>query len=379
MQPKQQAAPATYNALDPFPWYARMRGESPVFRDQRGTWNVFRYGDVQQVLSDHAVFSSEFGQGDGPIANSLISIDPPRHRQLRALATQAFTPRAVAALEPRIGAIVAELLDALGSRTTFDMIGDFAYPLPVIVIAELLGIPPAERDRFKRWSDAVISFGGYSVMQEMGTYFRRMFAERRAAPRDDLITRLMEAQIDGQHLKEIELLGFCVLLLVAGNETTTNLLGNALLCFDEHPHVWEELRAQPALVPGAIEEVLRFRSPVQAMFRVVKQPTELGGQRLEPGSAVVAWIGSANRDEEQFPAADRFDIHRTNTRSLAFGHGIHFCLGAPLARLEARVALTEMLQRYAQLRRQSQALLEAVPSTIVYGVRQLPATLTAAS
>jgi cytochrome P450 len=372
MQAPNRASTAGYNRLDPFPWYAQMRASAPVFREAHGAWHVFGYADVQHVLSDYATFSSEFAGGDGPIASSLISTDPPRHRQLRALATQAFTPRAVAALEPRITAIVAELLATIGTRPAFDMIAELAFPLPVIVIAELLGIPPAERDRFKRWSNAIIAFGGGSVMAEMGAFFREMFAARRAEPRDDLISRLLVAQVDERQLTERELMGFCVLLLVAGNETTTNLLGNAMLCFDEHPEAWAALRADPALLPNAIEEVLRYRSPVQAMFRIAKQPTELGGQRIAPGETVMAWIGSANRDDAQFADAARFDIRRADTRSIAFGHGIHYCLGAPLARIEARIALTAMLERYAQIGRQDAAPLEAVPSTIVYGVQKLP-------
>lgn len=379
---RQAAAHA--HKLNPFPWYAQMRAHSPVAYDaQNHIWNVFRYTDVQQVLSDYAAFSSEFGHGEaaGPLSESLISADPPRHRQLRALVTQAFTPRAVAALEPRITAIVDELLDTVAARGSMDLISDVAYPLPVIVISELLGIPADERDQFKRWSDAVISGGGHphsSTMRDMSAYFMAKFVQRRAEPRDDLISQLLEAQIEGRHLTDRELLGFCILLLVAGNETTTNLLGNAALCFDEQPDAWDRLRAERTLLPNAIEEVLRYRSPVQAMFRTCKQDTAIDEHPIKPRQPVIAWIGSANRDETQFPNADRFDITRANNRHIAFGHGIHFCLGAPLARLEARIALNAMLDRFATLRRRDQQPLQPIQSMIVYGVHHLPVVFTPA-
>ena len=186
------------------------------------------------------------------------------------------------------------------------------------------------------------------AQREMGMYFGRLIAQRRAEPRDDLISHLISAEVDGQRLTEIELIGFCVLLLVAGNETTTNLLGNAILCFDERPEVYERLRAQPSLIPSAIEEVLRYRSPVQSMFRAATGETEIGGAVTHPGQPVVAWIGSANRDEAQFPNAEVFDIERTPNRHIAFGYGIHFCLGAPLARLEARLALEALTTRFGE-------------------------------
>jgi cytochrome P450 len=206
----------------------------------------------------------------------------------------------------------------------------------------------------------------------MATYFLRFVEERRAAPGDDLLSALLQAQVDGEHLNLTELLGFCVLLLVAGNETTTNLIGNALLCFDEAPEALEEIRAKPELLPLAIEEVLRFRSPVQCMFRTVAQPTTLGDQQLAPGQSVLAWIGSANRDEAVFDDPERFDIHRTPNKHIAFGHGIHFCLGAPLARLEARIALETLLRRLPNPRRVPDVQLAPQDSFIVYGVKSLP-------
>src|SRR5436305_12171684 len=208
----------------------------------------------------------------------------------------------------------------------------------------------------------------------MSEYFLDMIAQRSREPKDDLISALLDAQIDGQHLNQRELLGFCILLLVAGNETTTNLIGNALLCFDEHPEVMEQLRAEPALVPGAIEEVLRYRSPVQYMYRRAAANVTVRDQEIQAGQMLLAWIGSANRDEAQFPDPDSFDIRRTPNRHIAFGHGIHFCLGAPLARLEAKIALTLLLERFDDIQRVRSVPLEAAGADFAYGVKHLPMT-----
>jgi len=372
--------------LDPFPWYAEMRRDCPVYRHpERGGWQVFRYEDVQRVLSDHAAFSSRMGGGpENPIASSLIGQDPPLHTRLRALVTQAFTPRAVARLQPRIVAIVEGLLDRVASRGEMDLVADFAYPLPVTVIAELLGIPAEDQDRFKVWSDAVVAGGRGDggaafgqAQREMGAYFAQVVESRHREPGEDLISGLLAAQVDGRRLEPMEMLGFCVLLLVAGHETTANLISNAMLCFDEYPEVPARLRADPKLLPSAVEEVLRYRSPVQVMFRTARHDVRLGEVELRAGDHVAAWIGSANRDEEQFPDAARFDAERSPNRHIAFGHGIHFCLGAPLARLEAQVALEALLRRYRDLRVAPGAVLEPVTSTVVFGPRRLPVTFSA--
>jgi cytochrome P450 len=380
--PRMFAAPMGDRALDPFPWYRAMRADVPVARDpERGSVSAFRFDDVARVLSDHATFSSQRGpRGEAPrraLGASIISTDPPRHRELRGLVTQAFTPRAVAQLAPRIADIVRELVDAVAPHGRMDVVDDLAYPLPVTVIAELLGVPVEDRARFKRWSDAVVAVGRGARAEadphgEMEDYFRRTIALRRERPSDDLISALLAAQIDGEQLSELELLGFCTLLLVAGNETTTNLIGNAILCLDEHPDAQERLRASPDLLPAAIEEVLRYRSPVQAMFRTAAVDTRLGDQPVRAGDFVIAWIGSANRDEAQFPEPDRFDVERAPNRHLAFGQGIHFCLGAPLARLEAQIALGALLQRLGPLRRTPEVALEPLGGIVVFGVRHLP-------
>jgi cytochrome P450 len=367
-------------ALNPFPRYRLMREEHPVyFNPQHRFWQVFRYDDVLRVLSDYASFSSNFsgGQERDPLSTSLISMDPPRHRQFRNLVTQAFTPRSVAQLSDRITTIVNTLLHQVAAGGRMDIIDDLAYPLPVTVIAEMLGIPHEDRERFKAWSDAIVGATypqGGDPQAEMGAYFLNMIAQRSREPKDDLITALLNAQIDGHHLNRQELLGFCVLLLVAGNETTTNLIGNALLCFDEHPEVMEQLRTEPELIPGAIEEVLRYRSPVQFMYRRAAADVTIRDQQIRAGQMVLAWIGSANRDEAQFPDPDTFDIRRTPNRHIAFGHGIHFCLGAPLARLEAKIALTILLERFHNIERVRDIPLEATGSDLVFGVKHLPIT-----
>ncbi|MFP5311718.1 MAG: cytochrome P450 [Actinomycetes bacterium] len=374
--------------LDPFPLYERMRAAAPVFHDEpSGSWHVYRYDDVQRVLSESATFSSHMG-GDTPsgpgelFAASLITTDPPRHRQLRSLVTQAFTPKAVDALAPRITALTDGLLQGIEGSGSADLIKELAYPLPVIVISELLGIPAQDRERFKRWSDVIVSqtrtvpAGGTqdATTAEMIQYFLALIDQRRGRPGNDLVSSLLAAEIDGHKLTVPELLGFCALLLVAGNETTTNLIGNAVLCLAESPGTLERILAEPALIPRTLEEVLRFRSPVQSMYRVSTTEAVLGDQRIPAGAPIVAWIGSANRDERQFGRPAEFDIDRTPNRHLAFGHGIHFCLGAPLARLEARIVLDALLSRLPGLSLAPGAQLERMESTIVYGLKTLPVT-----
>ncbi len=379
--PRGDSAPSARR--DPFAWYQMMRRDAPVWYDERSAcWNVFRYDDVQRVLQDHATFSSNLARAApldarDPIQASMIATDPPRHQRLRSLVSKAFTPRAIAALEPRIAAITDELLGRVVDAGEMDVIDDLATPLPVTVIAEMLGVPTADRERFKRWSDAVVGEpDAYReaphAERDLAEYFMNIVAERRRAPGDDLISHLLQAEVDGQRLSLAEILGFCVLLLIAGNETTTNLIGNAVLIFGENPGVQERLRQDPSLLRTAIEEVLRYRSPVQALpNRVATVDTELRGQKIRRGQQVVFWIGSANRDESVFADAQSFVVDRTPNPHLAFGAGVHFCLGAPLARLEAKIALTRLLERCPHLEViDSGVVLSASP--IVYGPKKLP-------
>jgi len=366
--------------LNPYPWYQAMRATNPIaYNENYNSWSVFSYDAVQRVLTDYSDFSSQImGDGSGqPLGTSLINTDPPRHRKLRSIVTQAFTPRTIAQLAPRITEIVNELLDKVAAQGQMDVVVDLAYPLPVIVIAELLGVPVKDREQFKHWSDVIVgseSPTGGEPQKEMTDYFSVLIAERRREPKNDLISSLLTAQVDGEYLNEKELMGFFILLLIAGNVTTTNLIGNSFLCFDEFPEALVQLYADPTLVPAAIEEVLRFRSPVSHMYRVVREDTQLDDKRIAIGSFMVAWIASANRDETQFPHADRFDITRNPNRHLAFGHGIHFCLGAPLARLEAKIALEIMLARLPEMRPTPNTSLEALSSMILFGVKNFPIT-----
>ncbi|AKA48651.1 cytochrome P450 [uncultured archaeon] len=378
----------TRDALNPFPWYEMMREKNPVFYDDKsGFWHVFRYPDVKRVLSDYSYFSSAEGRGgseENPIGASLISSDPPRHTKLRSLVSKAFTPKRVNELAPRIREIAEELISGFRESGKFDLVNDYSGQLPVIVIAELLGIPPEDRGKFKKWSDQLVSGardnfsdegGEYSEPQiAMGMYFNEIIEQKRKEPGNDLISSLIEAEVDGEKLSHFDLLGFSVLLLVAGNETTTNLITNAILTLDRNPADYGKVLENPDLIPSAIEEVLRYRSPVQSMFRTCAKDTEIGGHKLKKGQPLIAWIGSANHDPSEFNEPETFDPERSPNRHIAFGEGIHFCLGAPLARLEAKIALEVLFNSIGRLIIDKDARLEPIGGIVVYGVKSLPVT-----
>jgi hypothetical protein len=348
---------------DPYPVYRRLRDEFPVhFNARLRFFTLSRHADVLAALQAPDLYIS--GKGvyvgvpefdDGKLTAEvplLITLDRPRHTQMRALVSRAFTPRRIARLEPRIRAIARTLLDNVKGRGEFDLVREFSGPLPTIVIAELLGVPAEDQEWFKEKSTAVAQFDptkpgardrGPAV--ELGLYLAKVLEQRRRAPRDDLLSALLAAEIDGQRLSDPELIGFGFLLLVAGNETTTNLISNAAILLDRHRDQRRLLLEDPARIPGAIEEFLRYDSPVQGLARTTTAPVTLHGVTIPEGSKVLLLFGSANHDERAIPDAARFDVLRQPNPHVAFGFGAHFCLGANLARLEAKVAFEELLAR----------------------------------
>ncbi|WBL37203.1 cytochrome P450 [Tepidiforma flava] len=371
---------------NPFPFYELGRAMSPLILPERGLAMVFGYDDATAILKDWETWSSRFPpppEVTDPPEPMMLSSDPPRHTRLRSLVSQAFTPRMVEQLEPRIREITRELLAPALEAGECDLVAALAYPLPVIVIAEILGIPPEDRAKFKEWSDEAVAslgtaLGGSGrqiraeVFEEMREYFTRMTEERRQRPRNDLISGLVQAEQDGERLTFADLLQMLVLLLVAGNETTTNLISNTMLSFLEHPGELAKVAAEPARIPGAIEEVLRYNSPVQATVRRPTRDVEVHGKTIPANLPTVVWLAAANRDPAQFPEPLRFDVERSPNRHLAFGLGIHFCLGAPLARLEARVAYEELLGAATGFERTTEGMLPRVPTFIMRGVLELP-------
>lgn len=360
---------------DIYEWFRRMREDRPVVLDEQfgmPWWHVFRYDDVARVLTDHARFSSRVPAFElGPLAETMIGKDPPDHRKLRNLVNLAFTPRAVARLAPRVAELTARLLDRTRARGEMDVVADLSGPLPAQVICELLGVPEADWDAVRGW--AHIHGPARGSGRAMRSYFLDLVAERRRSPREDLVSALAAAEVDGERLTEAELLGFCALLLIAGQETTKNLIANFFLTLSDHPDAQARLTHEPALIPIAIEEVLRFLPPVWFLMRRTTADVELGGVRIPAGQHVMPWTASANRDGAQFPDPDRFDVARDPNRHLGFGHGIHFCVGAPLARLEAAVALPMMLERLGDVRVRREAPI-GIHAGIVFVITNLPVT-----
>ena len=370
---------------NPYPLYDQMRIGSPAFHvpPPFDAWMIFDYEGVKRTLNDHDTFSSCV---PAP-RHWFIFLDPPVHTKLRALISRAFTPRVVANLEPRIRQLSRELLNPAVERGEMDLAADYAVPLPMKVIAEMIGIPLADWPRFKRWSDVILKLsytrlGGeeaanaltdfIAVTAEMDAYLTEMIAQRRLSPKDDLLTRLVEAEVDGEQLVQAEILGFFQLLVVGGQETTSNLINNAVLCLIENPEQLARLRSQPDLLPSAIEEVLRYRSPLQWMMRTPRHDIEVHGQKIEAGKLVLPMIGSANRDPKQFRDPNRFDIARDPNPHIAFGHGIHSCLGAALSRMEARIALSDLLGRMKNIELASNEPWPPRKALHVHGPTHLP-------
>lgn len=370
---------------NPYPLYERMRRTSPVLYvpSSWDAWLIFDYEGVKRALSDHEKFSSAV---PAP-RNWFIFSDPPQHTKLRGLISRAFTPRVVAGLEPRIRQLSRQLLDEAIERGEMDLAAQYSVPLPMKVIAGLIGIPLEDWPLFRRWSDGIleISYGRtggaeaeaamgefMSATAEMDPYLRQMTAQRRKSPKDDLITRLIEAEVDGERLTHEQLLGFFQLLVVGGQETTANLINNAVLCLLEDPDEFARLRADRDLMGKAIEEVLRYRAPVQWVMRTPRRDIEMHGRTIPAGKLVLVMIGSANRDAAQFHDPDRFDIARHPNPHLTFGLGNHFCLGAPLARMETRIALTDLIERLQGLELASNDPWEPRKALHIHGPNHLP-------
>jgi cytochrome P450 len=379
--------------LHPYPKYAELRAKAPLhWSPLLEAWVATRYADVDAILRDYKRFSSDPRQRqrtraprtavDNPGGQSMLFVDPPEHTRLRALVNKAFTPQAIAVLTPRIQAIVQELLEQIPEPSHFDLIDTLAYPLPVIVMAELLGIPPQDRARFKHWSDRRARVleptitpremqEAHRAGHELDAYFREVIKARRLAPRDDLISTLVATEEAGDTLTLEELLVMLRLLLIAGNETTTNLIGNGMLALLRHPDQLQKLREHPDLMETAVEEMLRYDTTVQLDFRTALEDVEIGGQRIIKGQGIMLLLGAANHDPEVFHVPEQFDITRREASHLAFGRGVHHCLGAPLARTEARLAFTGLLERFSDIH----LLTERPPfkdNVVLRGLQSLP-------
>ena len=366
---------------DPYRTYEQLRQKDPVHRMRLiEAWALTRYEDVQDVLIDHKRFTNAERNYDYMQYRTFLDLDPPDHTRLRGLVSKAFTPRAVRELAPRIQGLVDELLDAVAGKSRIDLISDFAFPLPVIVIAEMLGVPAEDRARFREWSDDIalsvnplLNSGQIERVQqateELFDYFEGIIEQRRQAPQNDMISALLAAEEEGDRLTHEELLSTLMLLLVAGNETTRNLIGNGMLALLKSPAQLQRLRDHPELLDSAINELLRYDSPVQIDSRNAIDDVEIGGKRIAAGQRILAIVGAANRDPKVFPNPDELDIGRDEVSHLSFGRGIHYCLGSPLAILEGRIAFTSLLERFSSIRLASDPVFKE--QIVLRGVEEL--------
>jgi cytochrome P450 len=386
---------------DPYPTYARLRDEDPVHESPMGFKVLSRYADCTALLRDPHASSDET---KSPMVQELIEqtpvdpdlnesrpflfMDPPDHTRLRGLVSKAFTPRTIERLRPRIQQVTDELLAGMALGDTVDVIERLAYPVPVVVISEMLGVPAADEERFRAWSRALarsldpdfllppdVIAAREEAILEFREYFARLIAERRRTPRDDLLTALVQVEESGDSLSENELLSICVLLLVAGHETTVNLIANGVLALARHPDQQARLRGDPALAKSAVEEVLRYDPPVQLTGRLALEPIKLPSTTMAAGDFSIMLLGAANHDPAQFPDADRFDIGRSPNAHIAFSLGHHFCLGASLARLEGQIALASLVQRFPSIELAADTL-DYKDNLVLRGLVELPVTFS---
>jgi cytochrome P450 len=384
---------------NPYELYRRLRENDPVYWDERAnSWVLTRYVEVSAALRDARFSAAGFMEDiswipdemrpmlEPPIralTRQMLFMDPPDHTRLRGLVAKAFTPRVVEGLRPAIKQIAGELLDKAVAKGQLELIRDFAFPLPAIVIATMLGVPPEDRDQLNAWSESfgALLEGGTLTMEdaflalhgvsEFIAYFRQIIRERRSAPRDDLLQAMINAEEQGDALSEEELLGNCVLLMAAGHGTTMHLIGNGTLALLLNPSQLQRLREEPTLMPSAVAELLRYDSPVQMTSRRAKEDMRIGDKQISAGQEVIMCTGAANHDPAQFSDPDRLRLDRPENRHLSFGLGIHFCLGAPLARLEGEIAFSTLLHRFPNLRLASEEI-ERGGGMVFRGLKHLP-------
>src|SRR5215204_4508352 len=386
---------------NPYPTYAELRANAPIHRitleDGRGVWLVTRYEYALAIFKDERFVKDwrkvltpeqlaqipQIPPVMEPLSKNMLETDPPDHDRLRALVSKAFTPRLITRMRPRIQAIADSLLDAVEDKGEMDLIDDYAFPLPITVMAELLGVPSEDRKKFRAWTDAAVSGNGTAEylervlvhhMQAFSDYLLEMFEEKRENPKDDLISALVQAEETGERLSEDELLGMVFLLLVAGHETTVNLIGNGMLALLTYPDQLQKLRKDSSLIKPAVEELLRYDGPVETSTeRFAKEDVAVGGTVIPRGEMVLVVIAAADRDPERFQDPDALDIARLGNRHLAFGKGIHHCLGAPLARMEGQIAIGTLLSRMPELRlKEPYESLAWRPGMVLRGLQSLP-------
>jgi len=380
---------------DPYPVYARLRAEAPVYHNEaQGFFAFSRHADVLAAFKDWRTYTNRFGVSLEQVRESkdvraylsMLGMDPPDHDALRALVSKGFTPRRVQESEPRIRALARHYVDGFIERGQCDFIAEFAGKLPMDIVSEMLGVPESDRDELRLWSDTVLHReegieglppGAIQAAAKLAAYYARLVAERRKFPGSDLVSALLAAEIEGARLEDRDVIGFLFLMIVAGNETTTKLLGNALYWLSRNPSEREKVRRDPSRIGAWIEETLRYDNSSQLLARTVVRDHEVRGVRMREGDKVVLLVGSANRDADVFPHADVYDIDRDTSQSLSFGRGTHFCLGASLARLEAQVSLEEVWSRLPDYAIDEAGLVR-VHSTNVRGFSAMPLEFPAA-